>query len=91
MHSLLPFTHSVERPVTCHDYLGRPKNHGLEQRYVRPTIGVCRKLVLQAVNPSKTSKVKEVAIRNHANHAGGLATWLLFHSPVARYQPTFLL
>ncbi|KAG1730190.1 hypothetical protein EDB19DRAFT_1929477 [Suillus lakei] len=82
MHSLLPFTHNVERPVTCHDHLGKPKNHGLEQRYVSPTTGVCRKLVLQAVNPSKTSKVKEVAIRNHANRASGLAAWLLFHSPI---------
>ncbi|KAG1730176.1 hypothetical protein EDB19DRAFT_1641432 [Suillus lakei] len=76
--------HNAEHPVTCYDYLGKPKNHSLEQRYVSPTTGVCRKLVVQAVNPSRPSKVKEVAISNHANHASKRAAWLLSHCPIRR-------
>ncbi|KAG0699303.1 hypothetical protein DFH29DRAFT_854975 [Suillus ampliporus] len=73
----LPVTRN--ETITCYDDLGNSKTHGLEQRYVSPTTGACRKLVLQAVNPSATS---EVPIRNHANHTIKLAIWLLDNSPL---------
>ncbi|KAG0700178.1 hypothetical protein DFH29DRAFT_983184 [Suillus ampliporus] len=72
----LPFTRN--ETITCYDDLGNSKTHSLEQRYVSPTTGACRKLVLQAVNPSAPS---EVPIRNHANHTIKLAIWLLDNSP----------
>ncbi|KAG0695976.1 hypothetical protein DFH29DRAFT_879675 [Suillus ampliporus] len=72
----LPVTQN--ETITCYDDLGKSKTHGLEQRYVSPTTGVCRKLVLQAVNPSAPS---EVPISNHANHTIKLAIWLLDNSP----------
>ncbi|KAG1759457.1 hypothetical protein EDD22DRAFT_141433 [Suillus occidentalis] len=65
--------------ITCYDDLGTPKTHGLEQRYVSPTTGVCRKLVVQAVSPSGKS---EVPISNHTNQASKIAIWLLANSPI---------
>ncbi|KAG2130259.1 hypothetical protein DEU56DRAFT_890245 [Suillus clintonianus] len=79
--SVLPFTHNDSESFICHDNLGKVKKHGAGQRYVSPTSGICRKLVVQAVNPSKTSEVKEVAIKNHTNEAGKLARWLLSNFP----------
>ncbi|KIK43148.1 hypothetical protein CY34DRAFT_728356 [Suillus luteus UH-Slu-Lm8-n1] len=65
--------------ITCYDDLGTPKTHGLEQRYVSPTTGVCRKLVVQAVTPSNKS---EVPISSHTNQASKIAIWLLANSPI---------
>ncbi|KAG2125480.1 hypothetical protein DEU56DRAFT_824716 [Suillus clintonianus] len=73
----LPITH--KETVTCYDDLGNPKTHGLEQRYVSPTTGVCRKLVVQAVAPSGKF---EVPISSHTNQASKLAIWLLANSPI---------
>ncbi|KAG2158527.1 uncharacterized protein EDB93DRAFT_1237905 [Suillus bovinus] len=71
----LPVWQPVTRneTITCYDDLGNPKTHGLEQRYVSPTTGICRRLVVQAVTPSGKF---EVSIRNHANHAIKSAIWL---------------
>ncbi|KAG1743660.1 uncharacterized protein EDB91DRAFT_220585 [Suillus paluster] len=60
--------------ITCIDDMGNPKTHGPEQRYVSPTTGVCRKLVVQAVNRSAPS---EVAISNHTSQVSKLAVWLV--------------
>ncbi|KAG2747887.1 hypothetical protein P692DRAFT_20736088 [Suillus brevipes Sb2] len=65
--------------ITCYDDLGTPKTHGLEQRYVSPTTGICRKLVVQAVTPSAKS---EVPISSHTNQASKIAIWLLANSPI---------
>ncbi|KAG0700176.1 hypothetical protein DFH29DRAFT_853916 [Suillus ampliporus] len=74
---LLPV--SQKETISCYDDLGNRKTHGLEQRYVSPTTGVCRKLVLQAVNPSAPS---EVPITNHTSQASKLAIWLIANSPI---------
>ncbi|KAG2130242.1 hypothetical protein DEU56DRAFT_973459, partial [Suillus clintonianus] len=80
--SVLPFTHNDSESFICHDNLGKVKKHGAGQRYVSPTTGICRKLVLQAVNPSKTAEVKEVAISNHANETSKLGIWLSSNCPI---------
>ncbi|KAG2071159.1 hypothetical protein BDR04DRAFT_1098859 [Suillus decipiens] len=77
MHWHLPVTQ--KETITCYDDLGHPKTHGLEQRYVSPTTGVCRKLIVQAVAPFGKY---EVPISNHANQASKIAIWLLSNSPV---------
>jgi hypothetical protein len=74
----LPFT-KKDTPITCYDDLNNPKSHGLEQRYVSPTTGICRKLVVQAVTPSGKS---EVAVSSHTNQASKLAMWLLSNNPI---------
>jgi hypothetical protein len=73
----LPVTQ--QETITCYDDLGNPKTHGPEQRYVSPTTGICRKLVVQAVTPFGKS---EVAISNHTNQASKIAIWLLANSPI---------
>ncbi|KAG2070147.1 hypothetical protein BDR04DRAFT_654397 [Suillus decipiens] len=72
----LPVTQN--KTITCRNDLGQLKTHGPEQRYVSPTTGACRKLVVQAVNPRGES---EVAIRNHINQARKTAIWLTDNSP----------
>ncbi|KAG2141152.1 uncharacterized protein EDB93DRAFT_1089604 [Suillus bovinus] len=74
----LPVT-TQDVTITCYDDLGNPKTHGLEQRYVSPTTGICRKLVVQAIAPSGKF---EVPISNHTNQASKIAIWLLANSPV---------
>ncbi|KAJ8591707.1 hypothetical protein M405DRAFT_788507 [Rhizopogon salebrosus TDB-379] len=74
----LPLTRKETRPITCHDDLGHSKTHGHEQRYVSPTTGICRKLVIQAVTPSGPN---ETPIKNHINQASKLAMWLLATNP----------
>ncbi|KAG2747884.1 hypothetical protein P692DRAFT_20806046 [Suillus brevipes Sb2] len=78
----LPLT-KKDTTITCYDDLNKPKVHGPEQRYVSPTTGVCRKLVVQAVAPSGKT---EVAIRNHANQASKIAIWLLSNSPIRKWN-----
>ncbi|KAG1905130.1 uncharacterized protein F5891DRAFT_1011047 [Suillus fuscotomentosus] len=75
----LPVTQNEAVTITCYDDLGNPKTHGLEQRYVSPTSGICRKLVVQAVSPF--GKL-EVPISNHTNQASKIAIWLLSNSPI---------
>ncbi|KAG2071092.1 hypothetical protein BDR04DRAFT_521378 [Suillus decipiens] len=73
----LPVTQN--ETITCYDDLRKPKTHGTEQRYVSPTTGVCRKLVVQAVTPLGKS---EVAIKDHINQASKTAIWLTDNSPI---------
>ncbi|KAG2141183.1 uncharacterized protein EDB93DRAFT_1089549 [Suillus bovinus] len=64
--------------ITCYDNSGNPKTHGREQRYVSPTTGICRKLIVQAVTPSGKP---EVAVSSHANQASKIAIWLVANFP----------
>ncbi|KAG1789524.1 uncharacterized protein HD556DRAFT_776123 [Suillus plorans] len=73
----LPLTHQ-DPNITCSNDIGILTTHGQEQRYISPTTGICRKLIVQAVTPSGKF---EVAIKNHTNDASKLAIWLLTHSP----------
>jgi hypothetical protein len=76
---LLPFKHrDSDGDVTCYNDLGDLKRHGPEQRYLSPTTGTCRKLVVQAVTPSGKF---EVAIKDHTNQTNKLAIWLISNSP----------
>ncbi|KAG2341034.1 hypothetical protein BDR05DRAFT_983815 [Suillus weaverae] len=74
----LPFTHK-DSDITCSNDIGKLKTHGQEQRYLSPTTGICRKLIVQAVTPSGKF---EVAIKDHTNQTSKLAIWLLSHSPI---------
>lgn len=76
---LLPFKHrDSDGDVTCYNDLGDLKRQGPEQRYLSPTTGTCRKLVVQAVTPSGKF---EVAIKDHTNQTNKLAIWLISNSP----------
>ncbi|KAG2136117.1 uncharacterized protein EDB93DRAFT_1169978 [Suillus bovinus] len=68
-----------ESEITCSDDIGRTKTHGQEQRYLSPTTGLCRKLIVQAVTPSGKF---EVPIKDETSEACKLAIWLLTHCPV---------
>ncbi|KAG2355898.1 hypothetical protein BDR07DRAFT_1424887 [Suillus spraguei] len=76
---LLPLTRSKDSDVTCTNDIGQLKTHGKEQRYVSPTTGICRKLIVQAVTPSGKF---EVAIKDNTDEASKVAIWLLSHSPI---------
>ncbi|KAG2743769.1 hypothetical protein P692DRAFT_20168388 [Suillus brevipes Sb2] len=81
--ALLPFTHKdSDVDVTCSNDFGNLKTHGPEQRYLSPTTGTCRKLVVQAVTPSGKF---EVAIKDHTNQTNKLAIWLLTNCPIRRW------
>ncbi|KAG2052983.1 hypothetical protein BDR06DRAFT_997324 [Suillus hirtellus] len=73
----LPVTHQ-DSSITCSNDMGILTTHGHEQRYISPTTGNCRRLIVQAVTPSGKF---EVAIKDHTNDASKLAIWLLTHSP----------
>ena len=64
--------------ITCCDYLGNLKTHGREQRYVSPTTGICRRLVVQSVNPNGPG---EQRIKDHTSQASKLALWLYSTNP----------
>jgi len=64
--------------VTCYDYLGNPQTHRREQRYASPTTGVCRKLVIQSVNPKGSN---ERPIKDHTDLASRLAWELCSTNP----------
>ena len=74
-------THQDPRDkITCYGYPGdrNPKQHGREQRYISPTTGLCRKLVVQSVKPKGPG---EHAIKDHANGTSKLAIWLCSTNP----------
>ncbi|KAG2070805.1 hypothetical protein BDR04DRAFT_1231436 [Suillus decipiens] len=75
---LLPLTRK-DSDIICYNDIGQPKTHGQEQRYISPTTGICRRLIVQAVTPSGEF---EVAIKDNASEAGKLAMWLVSHSPI---------
>ncbi|KAG2065128.1 hypothetical protein BDR04DRAFT_1175876 [Suillus decipiens] len=63
---LLLFTRRKDSDITCSNDIGQLKTHGKEQRYVSPTTGNCRKLIVQAVAPSGKF---EVPIKDNTNEA----------------------
>ncbi|KAG9309197.1 hypothetical protein JVU11DRAFT_10911 [Chiua virens] len=67
-----------QETITCYDYLGIAKSHGPEQRYVSPTTGICRKLIVQSVNPKGPG---EQRIMDHTTQASRLAMWLVCTNP----------
>ncbi|KAG9313271.1 hypothetical protein JVU11DRAFT_5575, partial [Chiua virens] len=77
--SILPTTFQrTQQTVTCYDYLGRPQTHGLGQRYLSPTTGVCRKLTVQAVHPMGPH---EHHINDHMGRANKIGLWLAYTNP----------
>ncbi|KAI9569782.1 hypothetical protein HD554DRAFT_447622 [Boletus coccyginus] len=69
------------KEVTCYDYLRKPTTHGWEQRYVSPTTGVCRKLVVQSVNPQGPD---ERRIKDHTSQVNRLARSLHSMNPFSK-------
>ncbi|KAH7915431.1 hypothetical protein BJ138DRAFT_86659 [Hygrophoropsis aurantiaca] len=66
-----------EGQIFCRDGQLRPIVHGPEQRYVSPTSGKCRRLVVQSVKP----KGKEVEISDASRKSSKLAVWLVTNPP----------
>ncbi|KIK92279.1 hypothetical protein PAXRUDRAFT_584706 [Paxillus rubicundulus Ve08.2h10] len=66
----------------CYDNQYRPTFHGEEQRYVSPSTGRCRPLVVQAVNPAEDKRRLEIPVDENSPKARKLAVWLTLHPPV---------
>ncbi|KAH0835411.1 hypothetical protein J3R83DRAFT_9031 [Lanmaoa asiatica] len=77
---ILPMTHQDTRgpTITCYDDFENPTTHGTEPRYVSPTTGECRKLVIQSVRPNAPN---ECSISDHTGRVSKLAIWLLSTNP----------
>ncbi|KAG9315405.1 hypothetical protein JVU11DRAFT_4555 [Chiua virens] len=67
----------------CYDSQYRPMYHGLEQRYISPTTGKCRPLVVQAVHPKHRQNIERIEVRvgDNTPKARKLALWLVLHAP----------
>lgn len=66
----------------CFDNQYRPTFHGPEQRYISPTTGRCRQLIVQAVHPNYRNVDRtEIAVGENAPRARKLAIWLVLHRP----------
>ena len=66
----------------CYDSHYRPTFHGTEQRYVSPTTGRCRPLIVQAVHPgSQVIDRTEIDIGESIPDARKLAVWLVINPP----------
>jgi hypothetical protein len=74
--------------ITCYSYPGdrKPIQHGQEQRYISPTTGLCRKLVVQSVNPKGPG---EHGIKDHADGISKVAIWLCSTNPFRKGVGTF--
>ncbi|KAH7923822.1 hypothetical protein BV22DRAFT_557711 [Leucogyrophana mollusca] len=72
----------AEGQIFCRDGQLRLVTHGPEQRYVSPTSGKCRKLIVQAVNP----KGREVKISDGSRKSSKLAVWLVQNRPESGEQ-----
>ena len=74
--------------ITCYSYPGdkKPIKHGQEQIYVSPSTGLCRKLVVQSVNPNGPG---EHRIKDHTGGTSGLAIWLCSTNPFSKGFGTF--
>ncbi|KAF8439963.1 hypothetical protein L210DRAFT_3504333 [Boletus edulis BED1] len=73
-----------ECDASCYDNQYRPSYHGTEQRYVSPTTGRCRPLVVQAVHPGRRDgdgKWEEVDVGENTPKARKLAIWLVDNLP----------
>ena len=69
-------------PHCCYDNQYRPTHHGTEQRYVSPTTGRCRPLVVQAVHPSSQIVDRiEIGVGENIPNARKLAIWLVLNLP----------
>ncbi|KAH0831057.1 hypothetical protein J3R83DRAFT_13580 [Lanmaoa asiatica] len=67
---------------SCVDNQYRRTFHGTEQRYVSPTTGRCRPLVVQAVHPKLLSVNRiEVPVGGNVPRVKKLAIWLAVHLP----------
>ena len=66
----------------CYDNQYRPTFHGTEQRYVSPTTGECKPLIVQAVHPrSQIINWIETRVGSNAPNARRLAIWLIYNPP----------
>jgi hypothetical protein len=74
--------------ITCYSYPKdrNPQHHGREQRYISPTTGLCRKLVIQSVDPRGPG---EHPIKDHADGISKLAIWLCSTNPFREGVGTF--
>lgn len=71
-----------ESGPACYDNQYRATHHGSEQRYVSPTTGRCRRLIVQAVHPKPGHfEYTEVAVGAHIPKARKLAIWLVCNPP----------
>ncbi|KAG6377748.1 hypothetical protein JVT61DRAFT_14520 [Boletus reticuloceps] len=73
-----------ECDASCYDNQYRPSYHGTEQRYVSPTTGRCRPLVVQAVHPGRRDRDRnweEVDVGENTPKARKLAIWLVDNLP----------
>ena len=66
----------------CFDNQYRPTFHGTGQRYVSPTTGRCRPLIVQAVHPKLGNLDRiEIPLGENVPRARKLALWLVLHPP----------
>ncbi|KAF8439967.1 hypothetical protein L210DRAFT_2192850 [Boletus edulis BED1] len=71
----------------CYDNQYRPTHHGTEQRYISPTSGKCKPLIVQAVHPrSKDVDRIEISVGENTPKARKLATWLVLNLPMRLEQ-----
>jgi hypothetical protein len=69
---------SYHNMATCYDYQLKPNNHDIQhQRYVSPTSGKCRQLIVQSTAPMG----HEVQISGGGRLSTMLAKWLVQHPP----------
>lgn len=79
---LLPFfSRSPDETLLCYDCQFRPQNHAAVQRYMSASTGQCRRLRVQAVNP--TPRTNQVRITDGSSRSSKLAVWLLRHPPTS--------
>ena len=68
--------------VTCYDFCGSPQTHDNVQRYVSPTTGACRRLVVQSVQPSGPG---ERRIKDHTDQPSKVALWICSTNPFVKW------
>ena len=77
--------------TSCRDGQYRPAFHEAEQRYVSPTTGRCKRLVVQAVHPrlgvSPSMNWTEEEVGANIPKARKLAIWLVLHQPFYPFKP----
>ena len=76
---------------SCYDGQYRPAFHETEQRYVSPTTGRCKELVVQAVHPrvrvNQNMNWTEKDVRANIPQARKLAIWLVLNQPFHPFKP----
>ncbi|KAN0080196.1 hypothetical protein V8E55_009762 [Tylopilus felleus] len=72
---------------SCYDCQYRQIFHGEEQRYVSPSTGKCRPLIVQAVHPKNDVAGRtETHVGDDIPNSTKLAVWLMFNPPVKLKQ-----